>query len=61
MTYETPDTYCASPGCISHVKSHEWGKKEAQRMGWFFQKDGTAWCARHIPDWVEEWRARKGK
>lgn len=46
-------------GCKARYKTHHWGKKEAAREGWFFQKNGDAFCPKHVPEWVEEWRARQ--
>lgn len=50
---------CAEPGCERTYKSHRWGSIKTQGAGWFLQQDGTSWCPAHVPDWVEEWRARK--
>lgn len=50
---------CAWPGCEAQYKDHRWGSIKAHAAGWFIQKDGTAWCPDHVPDWVEAWRARK--
>jgi hypothetical protein len=48
---------CSEPTCDKTIKNHMWGKIKAE--GWFFQKDDKQWCPDHIPDWVEEWRARR--
>jgi hypothetical protein len=37
----------------------KWNVMKASREGWFFQKDDTAWCPDHVPDWVAAWRARQ--
>ena len=50
---------CASEGCLRGIKNHYWAKVQGQSDGWFLQKDGTAWCPEHNPDWVAEWRAKK--
>lgn len=50
--------YCVIPGCSNEYKSHEWGKKKAQRDGWFFSKESGAYCPDHLPGWVPAWRAR---
>lgn len=48
---------CAEEGCDEKIKNHAWGKIKASE--WFQQQDGTVWCPKHIPEWVEEWRKRK--
>jgi hypothetical protein len=40
-------------------KEHAWAKIRAHSDGWFFSKDGTAWCPDHNPEWVAEWRAKQ--
>jgi len=54
--------------CICHAKVApspgtgrvgKWNIMKAEREGWFFQKDGTCWCPKHVPEWVEEWRAKR--
>lgn len=45
---------CDGEGCRNRIKDHRWGHIKAD--DWFFQKDGTAYCPDHIPDWVEKWR-----
>lgn len=54
------DKSCSKEGCDKKYKDHSWGKIKAGGKGWFFQKDGTAYCPEHVPDWVEEWRGRNG-
>lgn len=53
-------TVCSHPGCERSFRDHRWGQTKAHGEGWFIQKDGTAWCPKHVPDWVEEWRANRG-
>lgn len=36
-----------------------WNKIRAHDLGWFEQKNGTAYCPRHVPEWVTEWRAQR--
>lgn len=48
---------CAQPGCAASAKDDRWAKIKAHDAGWFEQKDGTAWCPEHVPDWVARWRA----
>jgi hypothetical protein len=54
-------TACADPLCPNEFKAHYWGSVKAHGAGWFIQKDGTAWCPDHTPEWVAAWRARKEK
>ena len=49
---------CSAEGCENKFDDHKGGAMKAQREGWFMQKDGTAWCPDHTPDWVEGWRKR---
>ena len=61
--------YAPSPDecCICHTKIEpgasgrvsKWLVMKAGREGWFFQRDGTAYCPEHVPDWVEGWRVRQ--
>lgn len=37
----------------------KWDVIKAGEAGWFFQRDGTAWCPNHVPEWVESWRERQ--
>ena len=49
---------CEHDECDASYHTHKWDAiKEGEN--WFQQKDGTAWCPQHIPDWVAEWRKRK--
>jgi len=57
--HRTTYTTCSGEGCAERLADHAWGRIKAD--GWFQQKDGTIWCPEHIPDWVAEWRARRGK
>lgn len=54
---ETAYMECSDPGCDAKVKSHAWGRIKAE--GWFFQKDGAAYCPLHVPSWVEAWRKKR--
>ena len=47
--------------CDAQCKSDHWNTKKAQREGWFFMRNGDVFCPLHVPDWVEEWRARCGE
>lgn len=51
--------HCSQPGCQNTYKDHHWGHKQAATQGWFFQKNGHAWCPEHTPAWVAAWRAGK--
>lgn len=50
---------CDYDGCTDQTETHQWAKKNAQSQGWFFQRNGMAWCPAHNPEWVEEWRAKQ--
>src|SRR5215211_5237697 len=55
------DAHCSSEGCENKFRdSGRWSHIKAVDAGWFIQKDGTKWCPDHIPEWVEEWRKKKG-
>jgi hypothetical protein len=49
--------HCSADGCDATVPDHYWGKVKA--AGWFFQRNGDAWCPEHVPEWVAEWRSRQ--
>lgn len=51
--------YCSAPKCEESFPNHAWGSIKLE--GWFRQWNGDNWCPKHIPDWVEGWRANKGK
>lgn len=51
--------YCDGFRCHDYVDNYAWGHIKAD--GWFFQKDGYAYCPKHIPEWVEAWRAKKSQ
>lgn len=48
---------CDERGCNEQIKNHHWGKIKAE--GWLFSKDGKAFCPKHLPDWLIEWREKK--
>jgi hypothetical protein len=50
---------CSKEECPKFFPNHKWGYQQAQREGWFMQRNGDAWCPDHNPDWVAEWRAKK--
>lgn len=43
--------------CGARIRNHYWAKVKAE--GWFFTKDGRAFCPDHIPEWVAAWRKKK--
>jgi hypothetical protein len=45
--------------CDRSIAGHKWGKIQSE--GWFFSKNGSAYCPDHIPDWVDKWRAGKAR
>lgn len=55
--YRAPDIKCQR--CDATFRDHEWGHKAAQVDGWFLMKNGDAYCPRHVPSWVYDWRQRK--
>lgn len=57
MTRETPMKGCSQPDCQNAIKDHYWGHVKATK--WFLQRSGEAWCPDHVPEWVEQWRARR--
>lgn len=56
-TRDAPRLRCSIEGCPASVADHYWGKVKA--IGWFFMRDGTAYCPEHLPEWLAEWRAGK--
>lgn len=59
--YRVEPQQCSHDGCTDSYVPHHWGAKQAERLGWFIQKNGDAWCPKHIPNWVAKWRAQKQK
>lgn len=57
--HKTAEKTCAQNGCDESYQEHRWGAIKAHDAGWFTQKDGTAWCPQHVPDWVPAWRERQ--
>lgn len=37
----------------------QWDTKAAGREGWFFQRDDSAFCPKHVPEWVPAWRQKR--
>jgi hypothetical protein len=58
-TYRSVDSviHCSHTGCTNTVQNSQWGKTKAD--GWFFGKNGQAFCHEHIPGWVTDWRAKR--
>lgn len=54
-------THCAFITCICSFPDHRWGAIRAFNEGWFVEKNGTAWCPDHVPEWVADWRARRAR
>lgn len=50
---------CRVEDCIEAVDNSRWPKIRAHDLGWFFQKDDTAWCPEHNPPWVAGWRKKQ--
>lgn len=60
MSSVSPTLSCSEPACSATLsKLDKWNMIKAQDAGWFFQRSGIAWCPRHNPPWVAEWRARQ--
>lgn len=61
MGYTQPDDIarCSVEGCTNTIKDHAWGHIKA--AGWWFPMDRSlpVFCPEHLPEWVEEWRAKK--
>ena len=59
--HKAPRLPCAGEGCERSIPNHYWGKvKDGE--GWFIARDESqAFCPRHLPDWVPEWRANKAR
>lgn len=47
---------CSVAECEAVTPGDKWS---TIKSGWFFMKDGTRYCTKHIPDWVEAWRAKE--
>jgi hypothetical protein len=58
VSYGDARVTCA--GCEESVPDNRWSKIRASAAGWFFQKDGTAYCPLHVPAWVAGWRRSRG-
>ncbi len=52
---------CSEPGCPERVGDHRWGAIKAQSEGWFYQRNGEAYCPQHVPAWVPAWREKKAR
>lgn len=53
--------YCSHKGCRRRIKNEHWNKVQAHDLGWMMQKNGDNWCPDHPPEWLAEWREKKGK
>lgn len=49
---------CSHKRCAEEYSYHRWAKIAAHDKGWFFMKTGEAYCPKHHPDWVEQWREK---
>lgn len=66
MSDKVYETQCSQEGCEEVVpkatatkRTSSWDLLRATQAGWFTQKDGQVWCPKHVPDWVEGWRAEQ--
>lgn len=50
---------CEGFNCGRTVKNNRWARTKA--TGWFFTRDGRAFCPNHVPAWVPAWRRQQGK
>lgn len=50
-----PRVRCSEDGCPASVANNRWAKIHS--VGWFFMRDGSAYCPEHLPEWLAEWRA----
>lgn len=55
--HETTPKKCDQ--CEATCPGHRWGVIRAGKEGWFFGKDGKAYCPDHGPAWVAEWRGKR--
>jgi hypothetical protein len=51
--------HCANEQCTEQHPSGKWGTIRADETGWFHALNGEAYCPKHVPLWVPQWRARK--
>lgn len=49
---------CAIPDCEESIKKGRWSQIK-RGENWFFTMDDKAFCPKHVPSWVAEWRAKK--
>ena len=45
--------------CNATAKNNYWSKMRASKQGWFFRRNGACYCPDHLPEWLEEWRAKR--
>jgi hypothetical protein len=50
---------CSHENCKATVSGNKWSAIRAHDIGWFFAKNGNAFCPAHNPPWVAKWRARR--
>lgn len=49
------------PASKNTGRTSKWNIMQAGKAGWFFQRNGDAYCPEHVPEWVEEWRRSKSE
>jgi hypothetical protein len=55
ITEDGEHVICDYPlGCDEKIKNHKWGHIKA--VGWLFQKNGNAFCPKHVPEWYTKIR-----
>jgi hypothetical protein len=50
---------CRHDGCGETRVGNHFEDIRSAKEGWFFQRNGEAWCPNHNPEWVIEWRSKK--
>lgn len=49
---------CSESDCTEKIKNNYWAKVKSN---WFQQRDGKAYCPKHTPAWVDDWRKRNDR
>jgi len=60
VSYGKPEP-CLKPRCPRTVGRSKFERIRAGSEGWFFPREGGAWCPDHLPEWVPAWRERQKK
>lgn len=46
--------WCDVEFCQEHISTHKWARIKAHGAGWYFTKDGRAFCPLHRPPWAPQ-------